>query len=101
MSERRRAPRREFVVPVQIDAPEKKDRVGMVQNASETGMLIGTPSRFEVGQSVELTFKPTLEAVAWTCVRGRIVRADLDNARGLFRRLIAIELEQPLRIAAA
>jgi hypothetical protein len=95
MHERRRAPRLEFVVPVKIDAPEKKDRVGMACNASATGMLVGTQSKFQVGQWVELSFKPTVET-AWTRVRGRIVRIEIDEARELFRRLIAIEFERPV-----
>jgi hypothetical protein len=99
MSERRRAPRLELIVPVQIDAPEKKNRVGMACNASATGMLIGTQSRFQVGQWVELSFKPTLEA-AWTRVRARIVRIEIDEARELFRRLIAVEFERPISVAA-
>lgn len=79
---------------MKIDAPEKQGRVGMVCNASSTGMLVGTQSRFQVGQGVELTFKPSLEA-AWMRVRGRIVRIEIDEARELFRRLIAIDFERP------
>ena len=93
MRDRRRAPRQYFVVPVHIDASEKKGRVGVTCNASATGMLLGTQSRFEVGQSVELRFKPTLEA-AWLSVRGRVVRIEIDEARELFRRLIAIDFER-------
>jgi hypothetical protein len=92
--ERRRAPRLQFVVPVQIDAEEKKNRVGMACNASATGMLVGTQSKFQVGQAVELSFKPSLQA-PWTKVRGRIVRIELDEAREIFRRMIAIEYERP------
>jgi hypothetical protein len=94
MNERRRAPRLEFVVPVQIDAPEKKNRVGMACNASATGILFGTQSRFQVGQWVDLSYKPSLEA-AWTRVRGRIVRIEIDEERELFRRMVAIEYARP------
>lgn len=83
------------MVPVQIDSQEKPGRVGMACNASATGMLVGTQSRFQVGQWVDLSFKPTLEA-AWMRARGRIVRIEIDEARELFRRLIAIEFDRPL-----
>jgi hypothetical protein len=95
MRERRRAPRHTFVVPVHIDAVDKPGRVGMAENASATGMLIGTQSRFQVGQWLLLRFKPRVEA-PWVPVRGRIVRIELDEERELFRRLIAIDFDQPI-----
>lgn len=95
MRERRRAPRRTFPIPVHIDAEGKPGRVGMAENASATGMLIGTQSRFQVGQWLSLRFKPDGRA-GWIPVRGRIVRIELDEERELFRRLIAVEFERPL-----
>jgi len=35
-------------------------------------------------------------ASPWIPVRGRIVRIELDEARELFRRLIAIDFERPV-----
>ncbi len=81
-----------------IDAPDKPGRVGMACNASATGMLIGTQSRFQIGQWIALRFKPHVRA-PWIPVRGRIVRIELDEEREMFRRLIAVEFEKPLASA--
>ena len=55
MSERRRHPRYEAFLSVQIDGADKVGRVGVSHNVSCSGMLLATPSRFEEGQVLELT----------------------------------------------
>jgi PilZ domain len=90
MSERRRHGRREVFLPMRIDSREKSDRIGVTRNASESGLLIGTPSHFAVGDHLELTFAEG--AGVTRALQARVVRVALDPNAGLFRRLVAVEL---------
>ena len=92
MYERRRHSREEVFFPVQIDSTEKADRIGVARNSSPTGLLIGTPSHFEVGDEVVLTFALQY-GEPYQQVHGRIVRVTMDEQADLFRRLIAVQLE--------
>lgn len=92
MPERRRESRREDFFPVRIDSARKPDRLGVVRNSSSSGLLIGTPSRFEVGDEVDLTFSPRLGDPPRRC-RARVVRVALDPEADLFYRLVAVQLE--------
>lgn len=92
MSERRRHQRHRAAFPVQIDGDEKKDRIGVARNASISGVLVGTPSRFSAGERVTLSLKfvgePDLR------VRGRIVRIDADKRSDWFNRILAVAFDE-------
>lgn len=92
MHDRRRHAREEAFFPVQIDSTEKADRVGMVRNRSDSGLLIGTPSRFSVGEKLRLTFAPE-PGQTRRAVVGRVVRTGIDDEADLFRQLIGVELQ--------
>lgn len=95
MPERRRHQREEIYFPVQIDSAEKADRVGIARNSSVSGLLIGTPSHFSVGDELDLTFSLKYGEPQQR-VHGRVVRITLDEQADLFRRLIAVELDSKL-----
>ncbi len=91
MPERRRHQREEIYFPVQIDSAEKSDRIGIARNCSASGLLIGTPSHFSVGEELELRFALKYGGPQQR-VHGRVVRVSLDEQADLFRRLLAVEL---------
>lgn len=95
MSERRTHRRYELYSPVQIDTRDKPGRIGMIHNVSSAGMLIATPSRFQVGQPVEVTFRVT-ERGAKRTRAGRIMRLYDAWDRSFPRRLaVVFDCEDP------
>lgn len=91
MHERRRHSREEVYFPVQIDSQDKTDRVGVARNSSASGLLIGTPSRFAVGDQVDLTFAFRY-GEPYQKIHGRVVRVTVDDQADLFRQLVAVEV---------
>jgi hypothetical protein len=96
MEERRRYLRQRLFVPVEIDGEKKKDRIGVARNASACGMLLGTPSHFEVGERVTLRLALAPQVSERLIVSGRIVRIAVDDAADWFARLVAIKFDQEL-----
>lgn len=95
MSERRRHKRYETYLPVQIDTPDKPARIGVSHNVSSAGMLIATPSRFRVGQPVEVTFRVS-ERGAKRTRAGRIMRLYDEWGLSFPRRLaVVFDREDP------
>ncbi|MEQ9324869.1 MAG: PilZ domain-containing protein [Polyangiaceae bacterium] len=95
MSERRRHTRYETYLPVQIDTPDKPARIGVSHNVSSAGMLIATPSRFRVGQPVEVTFRVS-ERGAKRTRTGRIMRLYDEWGLSFPRRLaVVFDREDP------
>jgi hypothetical protein len=92
MLERRRHYRVDVFFPVQIDSTHKSDRIGIARNSSHSGLLIGTPSHFQVGDELELTYAPAF-GQPYQKVKGHVVRINLDEEADLFRQLVAVELE--------
>lgn len=94
MQERRRHRRQAVNFPVTIDAELKKGRIGMVENTSVSGMLLGTQSRFEPGQELCLRFRLRVDDPSETAVHGRVVRTFVDDGRDMFRRLVAVQFHR-------
>jgi hypothetical protein len=96
--ERRRRERHRICFPIQLNGRQKQGRIGLCRNGSATGMLLGTPSRFELGERLELDFRVTSKAEDRR-VAGTIVRVDEEkpNRDHWCHRLIAIvfDEEQP------
>ena len=92
MSDRRRHSRTDVFFPVRIDSPQKSDRIGVARNSSASGLLIGTPSHFAVGDPLVLTFGTTYGEPERR-MKGRVVRVDLDEEADLFYRLVAVALD--------
>lgn len=67
----------------------------MVRNLSETGLLLGTPSRYRDGMRVRLRYKlqadgPTLEVI------GTIVRSGRDLGGSWWHRLFAVHFDRSI-----
>jgi hypothetical protein len=95
-AERRRHPRHHVPFPVRIDTPDKQGRVGMAENASMSGMLLGTQSQLAPGQDVIVRFRIRLEQRQEMTVRAKVVRVSIDEERDLFRRMTALEFLRPV-----
>ena len=97
-SERRLRVRVPAYVAVELSTPAKPGRCGVTRNASGTGLLIVTPSRFREGDEMDVRVHVGgLEAHA----TGRVVRVD-ENPRSsseVFRYRLAVALAEPLPAA--
>jgi len=93
--ERRTSPRTRIAVPVGIDGRTRKQRFGISRDASATGMLIATPSKFEVGEELALTLFVGVEERKQ--VRGRVIRVETNSVRSteLWRYRLALEYAEP------
>lgn len=94
--DRRRCLRRNAFVAVSINTPTRRGRFGMTRNVSSTGVLIGTASRFQIGEQAWLTFRSDQRAVH--NVRGRIVRLQVNDEAEtpIWHYLMAVRLADPL-----
>lgn len=81
-----------------MDSKVRKDRIAMSRNASSRGVLLGSPSRFEVGEKLVMTFRIMPAGKMYAGVVGKVVRVDESaNAEDpMWRHVMAIEFEQPL-----
>jgi hypothetical protein len=78
----RRAPRRDFRVPVEIvDHHRGRRLVGRTVEVSPFGMFIETEQRFEGGQLVTVKF-PSPNHEYDLCLTGEVVRNDDDEGEG-------------------
>jgi hypothetical protein len=96
-SDRRFSTRRPTIIAVEIDGTERKGRLGVSRDTSQTGMLMATPSRFEIGEELSLKL-----FVNHTCeeVRGRVIRVETTPMKGneIWRYRLAVEFTEPLSI---
>jgi hypothetical protein len=94
--ERRRATRQDALIPARIDSESRADRLAISRNLSRTGALLGTPSRFRIGERTWLSFQLDGECVSE--ISGRIVRLELnhDDDTGIWRFLMAVQFHEPL-----
>lgn len=74
--ERRESPRTRAALPVNIDGQARKHRFGISRDTSATGMLLATPSRFEIGEELALTVYFGLKEQR--SVRGRVIRVETN-----------------------
>ncbi len=97
-SDRRASQRQAAIVAVEIDAPSRTGRVGVTRDASATGMLMTTPSRFEVGDELALTLFLMGDRAK---VRGRVIRVETTRARSneVWRYRLAVEFIEPLTVS--
>ncbi|MBX3191850.1 MAG: PilZ domain-containing protein [Labilithrix sp.] len=92
---RRKVPRLPAVFAVEMSSPSKKRRCGVTRNASRKGMLIVTPSRFQVGDALELEVHGS---GLMGRVGARVVRVEENtpDSREVWRYRLAVELEGAL-----
>ncbi len=92
-SERRRNLRRKVWFPMEIAEGERRKRIAVSHNASESGILLASRSRFELGDEVVLRFKvrPSDEIQELT---GIVVRYEEDVDADLWPHVVAVRFSQ-------
>lgn len=97
--ERRRCERLPVAIPTRIDTPSFQGRIGVTRNVSRTGMLIGTPSRFRIGERATLELRVGEGDSARSIEQsGRIVRLEMNgrDETGIWSYLMAVRFSDPL-----
>jgi hypothetical protein len=92
---RRSAPRIPAILAVELSSSSKPGRCGVTRNASGTGLLIVTPSRFSVGDELKLAVHAGEQTGH---VAARVVRVE-ENAKDsteVWRYRLAVELDGTL-----
>lgn len=92
---RRKGQRLPLILAVEMSSDEKRGRCGVTRNASGKGLLIVTPSRFPVGERLELAVHVPGRAEV---VAGRVVRIE-ENGKAsaeMWRYSLAVELDGAL-----
>lgn len=92
-SERRRAQRVPTYVAVEINSSTRKGRIGVSRDANGRGILVATPTRFEVGEEVELDLY--LSKQKKIVVKGHVRRVETtdDLPHELWRYRLGIEFD--------
>lgn len=92
---RRRAPRVPAILAVELSSKAKPGRCGITRNASGKGLLIVTPSRFAVGDELDVSVHVGNQLGR---ASARVVRVE-ENGREsseVWRYRLAVELEGAL-----
>ena len=95
-SNRRQATRRVVVVPVQIDSAERKERLGVTRDVSQSGTLLLSNSKFAIGEKLDVTFYVSSDAKSGKKIQGEVVRIDTLPAGIQWRYALALHFAQPL-----
>ena len=92
---RRKVPRVSAVLAVELSSKAKPGRCGVTRNASGKGLLIVTPSRFTVGDQLDLAVHVGDQSGR---VGGRVVRVEENgpDSAEVWRYRLAVELEDTL-----
>ena len=88
-SNRRRAARLLTCVPVGVQTPEK-ERIGLVRDASSTGALVFSKSKFKVDEPVNLSIRIDLEGTTTIDIKGKILRVERLTNDGFWTFKMAI-----------
>ena len=67
----------------------------MCRNGSVSGLLLGTPSRFRLGERILMAFRVSERHGQEKQVAGTIVRVETDAPDSWFNRLVAVQLDAP------
>lgn len=95
----RRASRRHNVwFPIQVDADTRENRLAICHDCSVTGVLLRTPSRFQPGERVKITFRVRKAQHAPVETTGEVVRVNETQTDGFtwWPRLVAIRFDQAI-----
>ena len=94
-SDRRTSTRMPATIAVEIDGQSRKGRLGVTRDASQTGLLMATPSRFDIGEELDLKLYVGHDIKH---VRGRVARIETNPPRSteMWRYKLAIQLIEPL-----
>jgi PilZ domain len=94
-SERRADERVGICMPIRLDSNSFSNKLAITRDASTTGMCVGTPTRLEVGQALEVTLRLNGGAGPQRTVTGRVLRVESNSAtrNQLWRFVTAIEFD--------
>ena len=102
-TDRRTLSRRKAFLAVEIDASTRKKRGRVTRDASRRGLLIASPSRFAVGEALDL--KVLVPHRGEVAVQARVTRVEENpvDSHEMWRWRFAVELDQdePELFAAA
>jgi len=82
---------------MRIETTKGGEQLAVSRNVSETGLLIATGTRLEVGAPIKITYREEREDKEEHSVEGRIVRFDRneDDPVGLWPYMVAVEFSKP------
>ncbi len=95
-SNRRRAQRHVVVVPVQIDSDQRKERLGVTRDVSDSGTMLLSNSKFTVGEKLELTFYVTSNPQDVKKTVGEVIRVEQLQSGLQWRYAMALAFKSPL-----
>ncbi len=92
---RRKTPRVPVVLAVELSSKDKPGRCGVTRNASDGGLLLVTPSRFSVGDTLSVS---AFVGGYHGRVGARVVRVEENDAASaeVWRYRLAVELDEAL-----
>lgn len=96
MGDKRRSARHMVVVPVQIDSEQRKDRLGVTRDVSNSGTLLLSNSKFAIGEKLRVTFYVSSDSTEPQKTVGEVVRVEQLQAGLQWRYAMALRFEQPL-----
>jgi hypothetical protein len=97
--ERREHGRIRIWFPVQVDAEDVGQQIGISYDVSRGGILISAAQRMEVGKEITVTLRLLpIDAPVEKVVRGRIVRMGRndDDPDGIWPFRMAVEFAEPI-----
>lgn len=92
-SNRRRATRHITCVPAGVQTPEK-ERLGLIRDASSTGALLFSKSKFNIDDPVTLTIRVDVGEDATVVVKGRVLRVERQTD-GFWTFRIGVRFDPP------
>lgn len=93
MEHKRRHARRTIRFPLALETPAKPGRVGVARDVSVSGVLLGTPSRYALGQRVRVRFRPRADGPT-VDIAGTVVRSERNPEGDWLSRLVAIAFDR-------
>jgi hypothetical protein len=101
--ERRRSERKRTFFAVELDSGEKQNRIGVSRDVSVHGMLVASPSRFEIGE--ELVVRVFFNDRSSETLQGRVLRVEQNvvdsDEPWKYRFALAFEDESPALVSRA
>lgn len=92
---RRKNPRVPAILAVELSSKAKPGRCGVTRNASGKGLLIVTPSRFSVGDALDVAVHVGTQSGRASARVVRVEENDRDSAE-VWRYRLAVELDRTL-----
>jgi hypothetical protein len=93
-AERRIHSRQKAFYAVEIDAVTRKRRIGVTRDASERGLLIASPSRFEVGEALQLRVLVPNEGTRAVGAKVTRVEENGKSSPEMWRYRFAVQLDE-------